>query len=94
MIKKILIVFIIFFISSCLRDNYRVFGGISTDIKDENQIVLSYSYIYEIGDILEDASKIANEHCSKFSKKAYLKNKDSGGYMNSSFTTLMFDCRK
>ena len=38
MIKKILIVFIIFFISSCLRDNYRVFGGISTDIKDENQI--------------------------------------------------------
>ena len=79
-------------LSSCARDNIRIFGGINTDFKNENQIVLSYDPTFELGDILKDTYKIAKEHCEVYGKNAILTSKTGGVF--SGFRTVSFECKK
>ena len=79
-------------LSSCARDNIRIFGGINTDFKNENQIVLSYAKEFAIGDILKDTYNIAKEHCEVYGKNAILTTKSGGVW--SGFTTASFECKK
>jgi len=95
--KYVLILILTLTFTSCARDNPRLFGGINTDFKNENQIVLSYDTTFELGDILKDTYKIAEEHCKGFEKKAILTAKQ--GNTNpfnrfARFTTLSFECKK
>ena len=90
--NKFLIVIVMLLASSCARDNPRIFGGINTDIESENQIVLSYDSVFEIGDILKDTFKIAKKHCQSFQKKAILISKQES--VLSGFTTVSFECKK
>ena len=76
---------------SCARDNPRIFGGINVDIKNENQIVLSYDPAFEIGDILKDTYNMAKKHCEEFGKKAIPISKQES--VLSGFTTANFECR-
>ena len=90
--NKFLIVIAVLLASSCARDNPRIFGGINTDIENENQIVLSYDPAFQIGDILKDTYKIAKEHCERYEKKAILISKQES--ILSGFTTVSFECKK
>ena len=90
--KFLLVLILTFLLFSCARDNPRIFGGINTDIENENQIVLSYDPAFEIGDILKDTYKIAKEHCESYEKKAILISKQES--ILSGFTTVSFECKK
>ena len=88
MMKPVIILTGVLILSSCATDNIRLFGGIKTEFKDENQIVMSYDPAFEIGSILENAYGLAKEHCTSFGKKSVLKTKDQG----IDYTTVVFEC--
>ena len=79
-----------FLLFACATDNPRVFGGVKTELKNENQIVMSYMTEFEIGNILRNASTLAETHCKIFDKKSVMSAKSS----SSEFTTVIFECVK
>ena len=88
--KSILVIFgLSFLVASCSSDNYRVFGGINEEMKNKNQIVLSYMTDYELVNVLENSTDIAQKHCVSHKKNASLASKTEGKV----FTTLAFDCK-